>query len=117
MASLRPQHPQLARPCSRAHPSRTAPVPGGLQRPAQALLAQPQPGGPRRAAPGEPVEERRDDAGDRLVGVPAYFPVALAPDQPDRQAATQFPTGGLVTDPALNRARSTWSSASLMIPT
>ena len=78
-----------------------AQVPGGLQRPAQALLAQPQPGGPHRPAHREPVEDRSDDTGDRLVGVPADLPVMLAPDQPDRQAAAQLPAGCLVADPAL----------------
>ena len=199
MASLRPHFPQVARPCSSAQPSRTAPVPGWLacgpdvaadaglvglvgvpvdepgvvigdedlplvagqaaaalaqraarvkvaflagpavdvragigrvgqrgvhrmigrlhpgdlrypaaapgigdllQRPAQALLAQPQPGGAHRPARGELAEDGRDDAGDRLVGVEADLPVGLAPDQADGQPAAQLAAGGLVPDAA-----------------
>ena len=72
-----------------------------LQRPPQALAAQPQPGSPRRPAHREPVEDRGDDAGDRLIGMEADLPVGFAPDQPDRQAAAQLTAGGLVLDAAL----------------
>src|SRR6266702_1454228 len=72
-----------------------------LQRPAQALLAQPQPGGPHRPADRELLEHRGDDAGDGLVGVQADLTAGLAPDQPGRQAAAQLAAGGLVLDPAL----------------
>ena len=76
-------------------------VDGLLQRPAQLLGAQPQPGGPHRPAHRELVERGRDDAGDRLIGVEADLPVGLAPDQADRQAAAQLAAGGLVLDAAL----------------
>src|SRR5205814_2790947 len=65
------------------------------------LLPQPQPGRAYRSAHGEPVEDRGDDPGDRLVGMPTDVPVLLTPDQPDRQATTQLATSGLVADPAL----------------
>ena len=76
-------------------------VDGLLQRPAQALAAQPQPGSAHRPAHRELPEHRRDDAGDRLVGAEADLPVALAPDQADRQPAAQLAAGGLVLDAAL----------------
>ena len=65
------------------------------------LLAQPQPHPAHRPAHGEPLEDRGDDAGDGLVGVPADLAVGLTPHQPDRQAAAQLAAGGLVADPAV----------------
>ena len=78
-----------------------AQVGGRLQRESQALLAQPQPHPARRPAHREPLEDRGDDAGDGLVGMPADLPVGLAPHQPDRQPAAQLAAGGLVADPAV----------------
>jgi hypothetical protein len=60
-------------------------VSGGLQRPAQALLAQPQPGRAHRPADGEALEHRGDHTGDRLVGVQPDLSIGLTPDQPDWQ--------------------------------
>ncbi len=77
-----------------------APVAVALQRPAQLVVPQPQPGGPHRPADGELVEHRGDDAGDGLVGVRQDLTVGLAPHQPDRQAGAQLAAGGLVADPA-----------------
>ena len=79
----------------------SADVGAWLQRELQALITQPQPGTPHRAADREPVEDRGDDAGDGLVGMQQDLPVALAPDQADGQAAAQLAAGGLVPDPAV----------------
>jgi hypothetical protein len=76
-------------------------VDGLLQRPAQLLGAQPQPGGAHRPAHRELPEHGGEHAGDRLIGVEADLPVGLAPDQADRQAAAQLAAGGLVLDAAL----------------
>ena len=73
----------------------------GLQRPFQLLFPQPQPGPADGPARGEPGEHRGDDPGDRLVRVQQDLPLVLAPDQPDRQAAAQFPALGLVPYPAV----------------
>ena len=77
-----------------------APV-GALQRPAQALIAQPQPHSADRPAHRELLEHRTDHAGDSLIGVESDLPVGFAPDQPDRQPATQVAAGGLAADPAV----------------
>ncbi len=74
---------------------------GGLQRPLQFLLPQPQPGRADRPARGEPGEHRGDHPGDGLVRVQQDLALVLAPDQPDRQAAPQFPAFGLVAYPAV----------------
>jgi hypothetical protein len=78
-----------------------AQVGGRLQRKLQLLLAKPQPHPAHRPGHGEPLEDRGDHAGDRLVGMPADLAVGLTPDQPDRQPATQFAPGGLAADPAV----------------
>src|SRR6266545_679876 len=74
---------------------------GGLQWEPQALVAEPQPGRADAAELGEPLQHRADRAADLLVGVEADLAGGLAPHQPDRQRATQFPSGGLAADPAL----------------
>ena len=88
----------------RGHPGdlpTAADIAVALQRELQSLLAQPQPHPAHRPTHGEPVEDRRDHAGDRLVGVPADLAVGLAPHQPDRQAAAQLAAGGLAADAAV----------------
>src|SRR5680860_1047833 len=76
-------------------------VTGGLQRPAQPLVAQPQPHAAHRAALGEAFEDRGDHTRDGLVGMHKDLAVGLAPHQPDRQAAAQLTAGGLVADAAV----------------
>ena len=82
------------------YPAATAGIGDLLQRPAQALLAQPQPGGPHRPARCELPEYGPQDAGDGLVGVEADLPVSLTPDQAHGKPAAQLAAGGLVPDPA-----------------
>ena len=74
---------------------------GGLQRPFQLFFPQPQPGRADRPARGEPGEDRGDHPGDGLVRVQQDLALVLTPDQPDRQAAAQFPALGLVPYPAV----------------
>ena len=76
-------------------------VAGRLQRKLQALVAQPQPHPAHRSGHREAVEDRGDQPGDGLVGMPADLTVGLAPDQPDRQPAAQFAAGCLVADSAV----------------
>jgi hypothetical protein len=77
-----------------------APV-GALQGPAQALISQPQPHSADRPAHRELLEHRTDHAGDSLIGVESDLSVGFAPDQPDRQPATQVAAGGLAADSAV----------------
>jgi hypothetical protein len=65
------------------------------------LAAHPQPHLADGPELGEALEDRRDRAADRFVGVDQDLAVLLTPDQPDRQAAAQLATCGLVADPAL----------------
>ena len=78
-----------------------AQIGGRLQRELQPVVTQPQPHRAHRAAHREPLEDRGDDAGNRLVGMAADLTVGFAPDQSDRQATAQLAAGGLVTDPAV----------------
>ena len=89
-----------------------------LQRPAQALLAQPQPG--RRA----PTRTRRTGSKTAAMtpvtassGCKQDLPVGLAPDQPDRQRRGAARRGRpCCGSRRRSRARSTCSSASDMVP-
>src|SRR5208282_4667159 len=74
---------------------------GALQRPAQALIAEPQPHPADRPAHRELPGHRPDHAGDSLIGVESDLSVGFAPDQPGRQPATQVAAGGLAADPAV----------------
>ncbi|MGB8383542.1 MAG: hypothetical protein WCG47_20215, partial [Dermatophilaceae bacterium] len=76
-------------------------VGGRLQREPQALVAQPQPDRADRPADGELGEDRGQDAGDGLVGMPADLAVGVPPDQADGQGAEQLAAGGFVADPAV----------------
>ena len=76
-----------------------------------ATATRPAPSRTRRTA-----RRRRNDATHRLVGVEEDLAFALAPNEPDRQAPAQLTSSGFVADAARSRARSTCSSASLIVP-
>ena len=71
------------------------------QRERELLGDEPQPDAAHRPEFGEPLENRANGPGDRFVGMQPDLAVALAPDEPDRQTATQLSAGRLVADPAV----------------
>jgi hypothetical protein len=87
-----------------------------LERELHPLAAPPQPQLAGRAELGEALEDHRDRALDRLVGVEQQLAVGLAPDQPDRQPAAQLAALRLVADPALEAGAQRVSSASDIMP-
>ncbi len=71
------------------------------QREGELLGDEPQPDAAHRPEFGEPLENRANSPGDRFVGMQPDLAVALAPDEPDRQTATQLSAGRLVADPTV----------------
>jgi len=72
----------------------------GLHGEGQALAAQPKPDPTHRTEFSEAREDGADRRGHRRIGVKADLAVLLAPEEADRQTATQFAASGFIADPA-----------------
>ena len=88
-----------------------------LQRKLQTLIAEPQPHAARRAGFREAGEDGADRSNDGLIGMKQNLAVGLTPHtKPTGKPRRSSPRAALLRMPPLRRARSTCSSASLIVP-
>jgi len=87
-----------------------------LQREREPLAEQPQPHSPHGAGLCEVAEDGPYHATHRLIRVEEHLAVPLPPYEPDRKAPAELTSCRLVRIPPSSRARSTCSSASLIVP-